>query len=67
MPGTVVAVAVKENQRVKRGAPLLTLEAMKMEHTISAPYDGRVTQLFFQKGDQVREGEQLLRLEAPEE
>ena len=67
MPGTVVAVAVKENQRVKQGAPLLTLEAMKMEHTISAPHDGRVTQLFFQKGDQVREGEQLLRLEAPEE
>ena len=65
MPGTVVAVAVKKNQRVKQGAPLLTLEAMKMEHTISAPHDGRVTQLFYQKGDQVREGEQLLRLEAP--
>lgn len=65
MPGTVVAVAVKNNQRVKRGAPLLTLEAMKMEHTISAPHDGRVTQLFFRRGDQVREGDQLLRLEAP--
>ena len=66
MPGAVIAVAVKKNQRVKRGAPLLTLEAMKMEHTIRAPHDGRVTKLFFRRGDQVREGDQLLILEAEE-
>ena len=67
MPGTVIAVAVKENQRVKQGAPLLTLEAMKMEHTIHAPRDGRVTRLFFQPGDSLREGDQLLHLEASQD
>ncbi len=66
MPGTVIAVEVRENQRVTRGMALLTLEAMKMEHTISAPYDGIITRLFFHAGDQVREGDQLLTLEESE-
>ncbi len=67
MPGAVIAVRVEENQRVRRGAPLLLLEAMKMEHTISAPHDGVVKQLFFAPGDQVREGETLLILNAESE
>jgi len=64
MPGAVIAVHVSEHQRVQRGAPLLVLEAMKMEHTVSAPYDGVVEELLFRPGDQVREGDTLLRLEA---
>jgi 3-methylcrotonyl-CoA carboxylase alpha subunit len=39
------------------------LEAMKMEHTIAAPQDGRVAEIHFKAGEQVNEGAQLLRLE----
>ena len=42
LPGTVVAVHVAAGQRVARGAPLITVEAMKMEHTLTAPYEGVV-------------------------
>ncbi|MGR3985126.1 MAG: ATP-grasp domain-containing protein [Gammaproteobacteria bacterium] len=64
MPGVIAAISVRANQRVARGAPLLTLEAMKMEHIIRAPYAGKITRLHFRKGAQVREGELLLDLEA---
>jgi 3-methylcrotonyl-CoA carboxylase alpha subunit len=40
------------------------LEAMKMEHTIAAPYDGRVAAIHYKAGEQVDEGAELLRLEA---
>jgi 3-methylcrotonyl-CoA carboxylase alpha subunit len=40
------------------------MEAMKMEHTIQAPADGKVAELLFAPGDQVTEGAELLRLEA---
>jgi 3-methylcrotonyl-CoA carboxylase alpha subunit len=40
------------------------MEAMKMEHTINAPCDGTVTELLYAVGDQVLEGEELLRLDA---
>ena len=63
MSGTIIAVTVREKQQVKRGDSLLTLEAMKMEHTIRAPHDGLVTKLFFRRGDQVRDGDELLALE----
>jgi 3-methylcrotonyl-CoA carboxylase alpha subunit len=39
------------------------MEAMKMEHTIAAPADGKVTELLFAPGDQVTEGAELLKLE----
>ena len=45
LPGTVVAVHVAAGQQVARGAPLITVEAMKMEHTLTAPYDGVVSRL----------------------
>ena len=63
MPGVVVSVAVVEGQIVKRGAALMILEAMKMEHTIVAPADGRVVTVHFAVGDRVGEGEELIAIE----
>ena len=63
MSGTVVAVIVKAGDKVARGAPLMILEAMKMEHTIVAPADGVVTAVNFGVGDRVTEGADLVDLE----
>jgi 3-methylcrotonyl-CoA carboxylase alpha subunit len=62
MPGKLVAFLVKPGEAVQRGQPLAVMEAMKMEHTISAPRDGVVTELLYGVGDQVGEGGELLRL-----
>ncbi len=56
MPGTVVSVAVGANSRVTAGQTILVLEAMKMQHTVSAPHDGVVTDLPVSAGDQVAAG-----------
>jgi 3-methylcrotonyl-CoA carboxylase alpha subunit len=63
MPGKVVSFAVKAGDAVKKGQALAVMEAMKMEHTIAAPADGKVTELLFAPGDQVTEGAELLKLE----
>ncbi|MDY7545959.1 acetyl/propionyl/methylcrotonyl-CoA carboxylase subunit alpha [Glaciimonas sp. CA11.2] len=60
MPGKIVAVLVAQGDQVKKGAPLLIMEAMKMEHTIAAPADGLVEELLYAVGDQVAEAAQLL-------
>ena len=65
MSGTVVAVYVKPGDRVERGAPLIALEAMKMEHTIAAPAAGVVVAVNFSLGDRVSEGADLVDLEDP--
>jgi 3-methylcrotonyl-CoA carboxylase alpha subunit len=64
MPGRIVRQLIAAGDRVGRGAPLLVLEAMKMEHTIVAPGDGRVAELRYAEGDQVEEGAVLLDFEA---
>jgi 3-methylcrotonyl-CoA carboxylase alpha subunit len=64
MPGKVVAFLAAKGEHVKRGQPLAVMEAMKMEHTISAPHDGVVQELMYAAGDQVAEGGELLRLAA---
>ncbi len=66
MPGRIIEVMVKEGDAVKRGDSLLTMEAMKMEHTIKAPGDGKVVELKYAVGDQVNEGEKLLIFEVNE-
>ena len=63
MPGKILQVLVQAGAKVEKGAPLVVLEAMKMEHTIAAPHDGRVAEIHFKAGEQVAEGAQLLRLE----
>jgi 3-methylcrotonyl-CoA carboxylase alpha subunit len=65
MPGKVVSFAVKAGDVVKKGQTLAVMEAMKMEHTIAAPHDGRVGELMFAIGDQVTDGAELLKLIAP--
>jgi 3-methylcrotonyl-CoA carboxylase alpha subunit len=64
MPGRIVRQPIKPGEQVARGAPLLVLEAMKMEHTIVAPSDGRVRAIHFVEGDQVEEGAVLLDFES---
>src|SRR5262249_5748588 len=64
MPGTVVRVMVADGDNVKRGQPLLVVEAMKMEHTIAAHADGVVKQVKFKAGDSVADGVELISFEA---
>lgn len=62
LPGVVAAVVAKVGQAVRAGETLMVIEAMKMEHSISAPYDGTVKVIHFAPGDRVPEGSQLLEL-----
>ncbi|MGB7482265.1 MAG: biotin/lipoyl-containing protein, partial [Castellaniella sp.] len=66
MPGKILSVLVAPGEAVTRGAPLIVMEAMKMEHTIEAPHDGTVKEVFYAVGDQVTEGVTLIDLEATE-
>jgi biotin carboxyl carrier protein len=62
MPGKVVRVLVEVGQEVAKGTPLLVLEAMKMEHEIRAPRDGRVKRIA-SAGQMVALGEPLVDIE----
>ena len=64
MPGKVTGVSVKAGDKVAKGAPLLTLEAMKMEHALSAPFDGTIETVAVTLGAQVSEGALLVKLTA---
>ncbi|MDY0073914.1 MAG: acetyl/propionyl/methylcrotonyl-CoA carboxylase subunit alpha [Thauera sp.] len=64
MPGKVIALVAVEGSTVEKGAPLLILEAMKMEHTIAAPAAGTVKAFRFAVGDQVGDGDELVEFEA---
>ena len=66
MPGKLIAVAVKQGEAVTKGQKLVTLEAMKMEHSLSAPFDGIVAELNASEGAQVSEGALLARIEKGE-
>gem|GEM_PF-437910 len=63
MPGRIIAVAVEAGQAVTKGQKLLTLEAMKMEHSLVAPFDGTVAELDASEGRQVSEGALLAKIE----
>jgi 3-methylcrotonyl-CoA carboxylase alpha subunit len=62
MPGRMTRLLVEPGKRVSRGDPLLTIEAMKMEHTITAPADGVVERVRYAVGDMVEEGVELIAL-----
>jgi len=64
MPGKVVAVLATSGKEVKKGEPLVIMEAMKMEHTIAAPSDGLVEEVLYGVGDQVADGAPLLAFKA---
>ncbi len=67
MPGQVTGVLVKAGDRVAAGDPLIVLEAMKMEYTITAPQAAVVDTVNYAVGDQVEEGTELLALTIEEE
>ncbi|SFX79222.1 3-methylcrotonyl-CoA carboxylase alpha subunit [Paracoccus pantotrophus] len=67
MPGLVKAIFVEPGQQVAAGEPLAILEAMKMEHTLTAARDGRVAEVLAAAGDQVEAGAALIRLEEEED
>ena len=60
MPGRVMQLFVAAGAKVRRGEPLMVIEAMKMEHTIAAPSDGVVERIGFAVGDPVEEGAELI-------
>ena len=67
MPGKVIAVEVAAGDTVTKGQKLLTLEAMKMEHSLTAPFDGVVAELNAMPGAQVQVEALLVRIEAASE
>ena len=66
MSGRLIGLAVREGQNVAAGDPVAILEAMKMEHTLTAGLDAKVVEVNAAEGDQVEEGQVLVVLEAPE-
>jgi len=67
LPGTVVALLAEEGTALEKGAPILTLEVMKMEQTLRAPYAGVLKKLKCKVGDIVGEGVELAEVEAAAE
>ncbi len=61
MPGKIIAVQIEKGARVKKGDALVTLEAMKMEHALSAAADAVIDDVLVKEGDQVEEGAALVR------
>jgi 3-methylcrotonyl-CoA carboxylase alpha subunit len=65
MPGVILAVRVTDGDSVARGHALVVMEAMKMEHTLTAGHAGTVAEVGVRVGDRVREGDVLLSVKAP--
>ena len=64
LPGKIIDLRVKAGDSVSKGQPLLVLEAMKMEHTLSASADGKIKSVRYAVGEQVPEGADLVEFEA---
>ena len=60
MPSVIIQYLVNEGDKVKANQKVLILEAMKMQNTLVAPYEGTVSKILFKAGDQVQEGAELL-------
>ncbi len=67
LPGTVIAVHVSTGDRVEAGAVLMVVEAMKMEHKITAAHASTVTDVHFDVGGRVDQGDLLVSLEATDD
>ncbi len=63
MPGKILEVKAVAGREVKKGDPLVTMEAMKMEHTLTAPRDGKIIEVSASAGAQTAEGAVLVKLE----
>ena len=66
MHGKVLSILVEEGASVTRGQRLAIIEAMKMEHTLTAPLDGSVSEVAVAKDDQVAEGAKMIVVVAKE-
>ncbi len=64
MNGRVVAVLVRPGERVAAGQPVMTLEAMKMEHVHTAPISGTISAIDVAEGEQVTTGKIVVEIEA---
>lgn len=62
MPGTVIKVICEKGEKVKKGDHLIITEAMKMETTVQAPFDGTVKDIHVQNGDAIQTGDLLIEL-----
>ncbi|NEW86354.1 acetyl/propionyl/methylcrotonyl-CoA carboxylase subunit alpha [Rhodopseudomonas sp. WA056] len=67
LPGTVVALLAEQGAKLEKGAAILTLEVMKMEQTLRAPFAGTLKTIKCKVGDIVQEGAELAEVEAEEE
>lgn len=63
IPGTVLLVIAEVGQKLKKGAPLLTLEAMKMENCITMPFDGTITAIHAEAGKLVKNKQLLVEID----
>ncbi|MBQ8889949.1 MAG: biotin/lipoyl-binding protein [Bacteroidaceae bacterium] len=63
LPGVILDIKVKEGDTVKKGQTIIILEAMKMENSINADKDGKVTAINVSKGESVLEGTDLVIIE----
>lgn len=63
IPGAVTKIHVKEGQDVKKGQPLLVLEAMKMQTTVNSPVEGKVKEILVKTGKTVEPKDLLATLE----
>lgn len=62
MPGKITAVKVRKDESVTKGQALVVMEAMKMEYTLEADRDGKITEVNAQAGAQAALGEVLVRV-----
>jgi len=66
LPGTVLEISVKEGEVVEEGAPLLILEAMKMQNRIEMPFTARIKKINVQVGVRIPKETLMIELEAVE-
>lgn len=63
IPGTIVHIEVKEGQSVKEGDVLLTLQAMKMNNKLTAPFAGKIKKISVNPGDKIPKGTLMIEME----
>lgn len=63
LPGIIVDIRCRPGDEVKKGQPIMILEAMKMENNVLANADGKITEILVQKGNSVLEGDELAIIE----
>jgi 3-methylcrotonyl-CoA carboxylase alpha subunit len=66
MPGRIVKLLVKQGEEIKKGQDLLVVEAMKMENKITSPFDGIITEIYYDIGDQIEANVPLMEIKPSE-